>query len=453
MTESSSDSWYEELVVLLERAGRTDEEVVEFIEDNVPSDEAHIFDCKLEDYISASDEAREKTRRAEMAERFAALANVSHPSSHRFVFVGFDDTVQFEGVEYRGAKGGISVYDADDKKIQNILRDHLDPEPAVEKHRLDSPEGKAVVFTVEKVDSPPVVISKTVTADGNRVVTEGIAPTRRSSETTRMSHSDFRDIVEHRENLLSETLEQFADDLGKVIQTPTDELASLEIRASQDPSLPAVQEFVLPKEARNIEEDLSAKTKSWLTDQDLPGSPEPVYKFYHRRNDISRESEERDRAQLEFLFQASVAHYLPGTEWLFHYTGDLNGLFGETLEVHHNYRAILMLEKILLVLQREDLLKTVASDSDYEYADSKAGVYATLVDQDIEERVIEYVGERTTVDGQKYRTRDLFNDSELTGDLFDDVTSRCFGASNPPKSELRNLEMIRLGQFYDSGDI
>jgi len=197
----------------------SDSDIIQYIEDVVPVDERHIFDNKREVYVSSSDASEQRKRRAELAETIASLANVPHRSDYRFIFVGFDDNTQFTGIEYLGDNGGEHLYDADDRELQNILRDHVEPSPSVEKHRLNCDEGNGLILVIERVASPPIVFTRTVNSDGDRITTEGIAPTRRGSETTHMSHSDFRQIVD---DYIKNIFEKLAGDI------PIGELSTIE---------------------------------------------------------------------------------------------------------------------------------------------------------------------------------------------------------------------------------
>lgn len=444
MEEGSSGPWYSTLEKMIQSPKTSDDEIVDFIERAVPSDESHIFDCKMEAYVSATDDDLEIERRAELAETLAALANVDHKSQYRYLFVGFDDEANFVKIENRGSKGGQSVLHADDQKIQNILRDYVEPVPNVEKHRLQPNGDNGVVLLVEKISSAPIVITESVNANGSRVITEGIAPTRRSSETTHMSHSDFRNIVEHREDVISEVLNQWVDDLGKVVNASTEEIANLDFKVTTNPEAPAVRDVVLPTEARDINQDLNTKTKSWLTDNDLPGSVETVYKFYYNQDHIEQEDTNDYRKKMEFLAQCSFAHYLPGTEWLIRYEGELSNIFERAIDLHYNHHSVLMVERILMVLGRKDLLSTIADDDSIDYHMSHADEYLQVCDKPILDRVQEYTEKTISWNGQYYSVDELVENSELTEDLFDELVDAAYNSSNPPKSELRDIEMVRL---------
>ena len=228
----SSEEWPSKLVEML-YTGEESHNIVDFIQNSVPKDETHIFDNKQEVYVTSSESTEQKKRRAQLAKTIAGLANVHHRSQYRFIFVGFDDSGRFVGIQYYGDNGGTHLYDADDQALQNILRDHLEPPPSVEKHRLNDDGKQGLVIVIEPVPSPPIVLTKTVRVGGNRITTQGIAPTRRGSETTHMRHSDFRDIVEHREDSLKQSFQQWVDELA-VIDSSVDEDESSDESQSDD---------------------------------------------------------------------------------------------------------------------------------------------------------------------------------------------------------------------------
>ncbi|QLG51007.1 RNA-binding domain-containing protein [Natrinema halophilum] len=444
MSSESGSEWPSELVNKL-HSDVDDDEIIQFIEDVVPDDEAHIFDNKREAYVSASDDDKTEKRRAGLAKSFAGLANVHHRSAHRFMFVGFDDAAQFQGIQYLGAEGGDHVYDVDDQEIQNILRDHLEPPPSVEKHRLEADDDRGLVFVIERATSPPIVITETVNAEGDRITTQGIAPTRRSSETTHMRHSDFRDIVEHREEVLTDVLEHWVDDLGRVVGAPAEDIEEHEFSITSDPNAPAVRNVVVPQEARDLNEDLSAKAISWLTDDDLPGSVEVMYKFYNRRDLIDGTEDEYYQNQMDFLFNASLAHYLPGAEWLSTFDGDWDDLFSQVINTDYNHWSILMLEKILFVLGWNEMLQDIADNEGFNYRDSEAETYADMCELPTLERIEECIGTRIYFDGDSYSVSDLYSDEEALEDLFDEVAEHCH-TNEPEKGALRSIELIRLSK-------
>lgn len=438
----SSYEWPSQLIKKLYGGGE-DGKIIQFIEEVVPEDEAHIFDNKREVYVSSSDSEEQSKRRAELAKTCASLANVHHRSEYRFLFVGFDDSGQFVGIQYLGANGGEHLYDADDQVLQNILRDHLEPVPTVEKHRLVDNGDKGVVLVFERALSPPIVLTETVNAGGDRITTQGIAPTRRSSETTHMRHSDFRDIVEHREEVLNGVLQQWVDDVGRVIGTPTDEVTEYEFSITSDPDAPAVRNVVVPEEAQDLNEDLNAKTMGWLTDNDLPGSVDVLYKFYNKRDLIDKSLADHQRNKMDFLFNASLAHYLPGTEWLSRYDGDWEALFENVIENHYNHWSVLMLERDLLVLGWENLLRNIANDDRITYGQSKASHYADLCKFGTVMRIEEYVGSWIRYDDDSYEVSGLISDRDKLETLYDEVATQCHQGDSV-KGTLRNVELIRL---------
>lgn len=441
----STNEWPSELVEKL-NTGDDDSEIIRYIEENVPEDEAHIFDNKREAYVSSSDDGEKDKRRAKLAKSIASLANVHHRSEYRFLFIGFDDSSEFVGIQYLGANGGNHVFDVDDQVIQNILRDHIEPVPNVEKIRIEDGTDQGTILVIERAQSPPVVLTETVSVGEDRVTTQGIAPTRRGSETTHMRHSDFRDIVEHREDILHGVLEQWIDDVGRVIGAPADEIEQYEYSITDDPDAPAVRNVVVPEEARDLNQDLNAKTMGWLTDDDLPGSNDVLYKFYHRRNMIENSGGDHQNNKMDFLFNASIAHYLPGSEWLSRYDDPWENLFRRVLELNYNHWSILMLERILLVLGWENLLREIAGDDRFEYNNSKAEHYASLCSNGTVERIEEYVGKNIRFDGDSYTVSNLYSDEEQRESLFDEICDQC-NNGEPVKGTLRDIELVRLAQL------
>lgn len=427
-------------------SGEDDGDIVNFIEDVVPDDEAHIFDNKREAYTSSSNPEEQEKRRAKLAKSCASLANVYHRSDHRFLFIGFDDSAQFVGIQYLGANGGDHVYDVDDQVIQNILRDHLEPPPSVEKHRLQFDGDKGAVLVIERATSPPIVLTKTVSVQGNRITTQGIAPTRRSSETTHMGHSDFRDIVEHREEVLNQVLQQWVDDVGRVIAAPVNDIEEYEYSITSDPEAPTVRNVVVPEEAKDLNEDLNANTIGWLTDDDLPGSIDVVYKFYCNRDLINESEDDYQRNKMSFLYNASLAHYIPGSEWLSRYNEDWNELFENVLETDYNHWSVLMLERNLLVLGWEDMLRKIADDDRFDYSQSKAGHYADLCTLGTVNRIEEYVGPRIRYGDESYPVSDLYSDQNQLESLFNEIATQCY-QGEPAKDELRDVELVRLSKI------
>lgn len=441
MSQSDRLPWYTILYELVQ-SDTGDEQVIEFIEEHVP-DEGELLDYKSDIYISANSSHHHKRRESEFLEYCSAFSNVVHPSNHRYFFIGFDNDGEFTGIQYRNDRGGDHILDVDDARLRNVVSDDMYPTPTFELFKFEHEDDRGGVLVVHKADQPPVVISSTKRRNDNvEFIAEGQAYTRNGSQTVLMENPDYRELIESRERIIDQKLQEISDSMGQVVGISSDQLAGVDLTVSpqEEGGIP-VEEFLTTEPPSDVDGKLISAVKSWGGTADLLSHRPAIYEFYEARDDLQIDEDRK----AEFLFRSCLRAYVTGVEWLLRYESDVNDLFDRiiTEDIHH--RSIRNLEHVLLVLDKQDHLQTITDDEDIDYSLSKSGQYARLCGNSLEHRVGEYVGDQITYGGSTYKITELLDDQDTADELLDEVIMDLLdNDSSSGRGTLRRVELVRL---------
>lgn len=442
MSQSGRLPWYTNLYELLE-SDVNDEMIIEFIEDNVPG-EGELMDYKSDMYISASSPHHQNRREAEFLEYCSALSNVTHRALYRYLFLGFNNDGEFEGLQYRNVRNGDQILDVDDARLRNVVSDDLEPLPTFELFELENGNARGGVLVIKKAELPPVVITTAKRRnDDVEFVAEGQAYTRDGSRTVLMDNSHYRELIENRERIIDEKLEEISDSMEEVVGISSEQLSGLDLTVSpqEEGGLP-VEEFLTTDAPSDMDGRLIAAVKNWNGTDDLLSRRPTIYEFYENRDDILIDED----VKAEFLFRSCLRQYVSGVEWYLQYESDVEDLFTRIIaqDTHHN--TIRNLEHLLLILNKPDHLQTIQDDGDISYDLLKAERYTGLCGNSLENRVCEYVGPNINFDDTSYAVSDLLESSDQADDLLDDIIDELVRRDDgQSRGALREVEMVRLG--------
>lgn len=441
--------WAEELHEML-NSSASDKEIVEFVEENVPEDEGRIFDYKKEMYISADDDEEDNERKGKLVKLCNALSNVRADSQYRYIFIGFTES-GFEGVDYFGDGGGDHLIDVDDADVQNLLQDYLNPSPEIERHKFSVSGDEGCIFTIERERNRPMLIDQSVRiSDGKKtVVYEGQAYTRKGSRNTLMNNSEYRELIERRKEIMGEILEDFATDLSRVVSLPTEQLEKLDLSVSSSEEGVPVREIVTTEAAMDVDEKLKTAVKNWNSTGgrdnkgELISNRKTIYRFYDERDGLELTDE-----KVEFLFRSCLKNHQVGGEWLMRYEGNFEPLFESIIEEQRSSATICNIEKVLLSLGNEELLRMIADDEDIDYQRSRAEEYANKADGAPKRRIKEYCDDQVRLLGKHYRVNDFFDGSENPDVVLDEIIDEVLSGrdSSTHRTALREIEMVRLAK-------
>ncbi len=446
MSQSARLPWYTILYELVQ-SDAGDEQVTEFIEEHVP-DEGELLDYKSDIYISANSSHHQKRRESEFLEYCSAFSNVVHPSNHRYLLIGFDNDGEFTGIQYRNDRGGDHILDVDDARLRNVVSDDMYPTPTFELFEFGHDGKRGGALVIHKADQPPVVISSTKRRNDNvEFIAEGQAYTRNGSQTVLMEHSDYRELIESRERIIDQKLQEISDSMGQVVGISSDQLAGVDLTVSpqEEGGIP-VEEFLTTEPPSDIDGKLISAVKSWGGTADLLSHRPAIYEFYEARDDLQIDEDKK----AEFLFRSCLRAYVTGAEWLLRYESDVNDLFDRIIAEDIDHRSIRNLEHVLLILDKQDHLQTIADDEDIDYSLSKSEQYAGLCGNSLEHRVSEYVGDQITYGGSTHDITELLDDQDTANELLDEVIMDLLdNDSSTGRGSLRRVELVRLAATVD----
>jgi len=447
MTEEEGESaWHEVLRARLESTGRSDDSVIEFIENEVP-DEGEILDFKQDLYLSADPPHHDKKRQATLMKHFSALANVRTPARFRYLFVGFNDEGQFIGMQYRDPMGGNQILDVDDADLRNVFTDKVSPSPNFDIFELEKDGGRGGVIVIRQGEQVPLVIEHTLRRnDGTAFVHEGQAYTRDGSQTARMGSDDFAGMMRYREELITGKIQELTEGLSQVVGIPDDQLANLDLSVTQSEDGVPIQELVTMDAPKSIDEELKTAVKGSKGSGGYEYQRRGLYEFLAHREDIDL-NDEGDQ-KIEFLVRASLKRHFHGAYWLAHYDDNLEELIEMVLEEDVNGITLPPLERILLVLGKRSYLNQIDDNEDWSYGRSKAEQYATACSNATHLRVIEYI-DRTEISVREtsYSIEDLVYgraDADLENLINSVVDNLLEDDDGVDRTRLRELELIYL---------
>lgn len=445
----SPSAWHEVLHARLESTGRSDESIIEFIEEEVPN-EGNILDYKQDLYLSADPTHHDKLRQTELMKHFSALANVRTQARYRYIFVGFDDDGEFTGMQYREDMDGDQVLDVDDADLRNVFADKVSPAPNFEVFELADGDDRGGVIVIEQGEQVPLVIEKTLRkGDGSAFVTEGQAFTRDGSRSVRMGSDDFAAMMRYREELITAKIQELTEGLSQVVGIPDDQLANIDLNVTQSDDGVPVRDLVTTEAPKTIDEELKTAVKGSKGSGGHEYERRGNYEFLAQREDINLEADGDEK--IEFLIRASLRNYLTGGYWLSQYEGDNNDLIERIIAEDINGNTIQPLEKVLLALGKQSHLQQIADEYGHKYHSSSASDYITKCNDAVHKRVAEYTGENVKINDETHSVRKLVygNSDEDPIELMDEVVQNLLDEDNPTdRSRLREIELICLGASY-----
>ncbi|WP_121821042.1 AlbA family DNA-binding domain-containing protein [Halostella salina] len=453
MNKRDNKPWPQDLYNLFKDSTSNDRDVVEFIKTTLPDTEGRLFDAKGELYLRLPDSEDEQKQRAKIIKTVSALANVVDRSPYRFLLIGFQEDGTFDGIQKRGPAGGDHIIDTDEAELQQLLIDYLEPAPDVERYEINQNNKCGLVLVIQPVKEPPSVVENNIRIKGGTksLITEGQVFTRKGSRNTRMGNDEFRNLVDRREQILLDKIEQFADDLAQVAGLSPEQLenATLAVSPSDDEDAFPLREVITTDPARDVNEKLKIAVKNWRSTGDLASSLNTVYQYYDHRQELDLTNQDGERLdKAEYLIQSSIIHYLPGTEWILKYDGDEERVYRSVLD-QVDGNNLQMIEHVLLVRGKKEILEEIQDDPRLDYHSSNAADYKELCDRSPESRLREYGAILTGVSiGQsEYSLEELLSGGTDIESLIDDAVKK--GRQTQPKntkSTLRKLELIRLTQ-------
>lgn len=446
MSTPDRPPWFSILYELLQSDAGA-ERVIEFIEDHVP-DEGELVDYKSDMYISANSSHHQNRRESEFLEYCSAFSNVLHPSPYRFLFIGFNNDGDFEGIHYRGDRGGDHILDVDDARLRNLISDDMYPPPTFELYKFENDGDRGGVLVIHRAEQPPVVVQTTKRRNDNvEFIAEGQAFTRDGSRTIVMENTHYRELIENRERIIDQKLQEISESMGRVVGISSDQLAGLDLRVApeEDDAIP-VEEFLTTEPPSDIDGKLTSAVKSWGGTADLLSHRPAIYEFYDARDELQIDEDRK----AEFLFRSCLRSYVTGAEWFMRYESNVDDLFDRIIAEDIHHRSIRNLEHVLLVLDKQDHLQAIADDGDITYSYSKAGKYTGLCGSALEDRVCEYAGDRISFGGSTYDVGDFLDDQDAADDLLDEVIEELLDEdSSAGRGALRRVELVRLGASLD----
>jgi hypothetical protein len=443
--EEGASAWHEVLHARLETTERSDESIINFIEEEVPN-ERETLDYKQDLYLSADSSHHNKKRQANLMKHFSALANVRTPARFRYLFIGFNDDGGFTGMQYRKPRGGDQVLDVDDAHLRDVFSDKVSPSPDFEIFELEHKDDCGGVIVLRQGEQVPLVVEKTLRKeDGSAFIYEGQAYTRDGSRTTRMSSDDFAAMIRYREELITAKIQDLTQGLSQVVGIPDDQLANLDLNVTQSDDGVPIRDLVTMDAPKTINEELRTAIKGSKGSGGYEYQRRGLYEFLSKRDDInlSKKGEEK----IEFLVRASLREHMHGAYWLVQYESDVDELIETVLAEDVNGTTISSLERLLLVLGKRAHLKQIADENEWNFMRSKASDYAGKCNGAVHLCVTEYTGQRVKIGDSSYSVEKLVygNASEDPEELLDEVIEYLLNNDNSTnRGRLRNIELIYL---------
>ncbi|WP_424008291.1 ATP-binding protein [Haloferax denitrificans] len=443
--EDGESAWHEVLHARLEASGRSDESIIDFIEEEVP-DEGDILDYKQDLYISASSSHHDKKRQANLMKHFSALANVRTPARFRYIFIGFDNDGNFTGMQYRVPRDGDQVLDVDDADLRNVFADKVSPSPDFEVFELERNGDRGGVIVIHQGAQVPLVIEKTLRKeDGSAFIYEGQAYTRDGSRSARMTSDDFAAMMRYREELITGKIQELTEGLSQVVGIPDDQLANLDLNVTQSDDGVPVRELVTMDAPKTVDEELKTAVKGSKGSGGYEYQRRGLYEFLAQRDSVDLDDE--GEPKIEFLVRASLRKHIHGAYWLAKYRDDTDELLERIISEDVNGTTIKPLERILLVLGKQSYLQEIDNMYGSKYISSQASEFERHCDRGIHHRVAEYTGENVKVGDTSYSVRDLVygNGDDEPEELMAYVVDDLLNDDNPTdRARLRKIELIYL---------
>ena len=403
--EEGASAWHEILHARLEATRRSDESIIDFIENEVP-DEGEVLDFKQDFYLSADPSHHDKKRQATLMKHFSALANVRTRARFRYLFIGFNDDGEWTGMQYREEMDGDQILNVDDSRLRDVFADKVNPSPNFEVFELESGDDRGGIIALKPGEQVPLVIEKTIRKnDGSAFVHEGQAYTRDGSQTTRMDSSDFAAMMRYREELITAKIQDLTDGLSKVVSIPDDQLANLDLSVTQSDEGVPVRDLITMDAPKTIDEELKTAVKGSKGSGGHEYQRRGLYEFFMKRDDIDLDNNGEEK--IEFLVRASLRKHMHGTYWLAQYKSNIDNFIETILAEDIDGTTLPSLERILFILGKSTYLDEIADEDEWNFMRSKANNYANKCDQAVHVRVTEYANETINIDDASYSVEKL----------------------------------------------
>ena len=443
--------WHKELAEKLESSEVEGSEIIHFIESGISSDETSIYDNKRELYIDAEGSDKKKEWKGKIVRSISALANSKHESQIRYLFIGFTDGTEFEGINFWGETSDDNhIWNADDAEITNILDEYLQPCPKIQVDRIESEEGeKAMIISIRRAREPPIIVEKGLQRSGGQIeIHKGAAYTRKNSQNSVMEYEGFRRIVDWKREVLREMLEDITGDLSKAIEMPTAELEehsfslakpeesdnTISVETTDDAEMKVTQGVVDTSPATEVNDSLNTAVRTWTTLQDLANNPTRLTEFYTKRKELSL-----DDKKIEYLFKSAISTKLAGVPWL-EYAEDRQEVLKKTIQ-DIDISPDMVIDKVLLILGEKELLGTLEDEVDNNSMKQRAKEYQRHCSKDLKRRAKKARHSETWYDGTKYKIEN-FNQQRNEIDQIMNEAMEKLESQEAQKPTVRDVEFL-----------
>lgn len=441
----SSAHWCEALHEMLDSSDTADKEIIEFIDETVPDGESRLYDNKRQVYIHSDSTDTGKERKFNFLKHISALANTRDEQRFRYLFACFDDDGQFIGASDWNAKGGDHAADLDEARVQNVFSDSLEPIPKVKRHILENDGDRAVVFEIQRAESPPILFDQSISIEGGSktLVKPGMGYIRKGSQSRRMTNADYRVIVERRETVINETIEETLKGLNQIVGIPSNDLENLDLTVSSSGEGVPIDELVTTEGYSDLNKRLSLSVKEWNTSGELYSNRDAIYTMLKRRDELQLDDE-----HCEFLMWSTLNNHFPPTEWILNYESDPQEPLHEFYRQKLNGRIISVFEATNYILGCEEVLSAIAEDDDITYLSSKAEEYLENIGKSPEKKLMEVTSRKNVSIAESiFSLKEFVNSGgPLETGLEQTVDALMKNDESNNRSILRDIEYARLAR-------
>jgi hypothetical protein len=199
-----------------------------------------------------------------------------------------------------------------------------------------------------------------------------------------------------------------------------------------------VGQIISQEDVDDLEDKLAVAVESWRQYEVLFEDRGVIYTFYNQRRELDLSTDD-----IEFLFKSSITNMIQGSEWLIRYNGDLDALLSESVDIL-NGRTVAALERDLLALGKEEILREICDTELADSAMSNAESYLEKCDLEPEDRIKEYTGE-TIYYQDGYSVDSLLSGTVNPVELQDQIVSSLIEDDDGDlRTALRKVELIRI---------
>ncbi|TQQ80728.1 AlbA family DNA-binding domain-containing protein [Halonotius roseus] len=449
MSSTGSIHWSETLHTLLVSASASSNDIVEFIDETVPDGENKLYDNKRQAFIHTDGSDVGKEREFKLLKHICALANTRGEQRYRYLFIGFSDEGGFIGASDWNSKGGEHLVEVDEARVQDLLSDSLDPMPEITRTLIEYNDNKAAVLQIEREDSPPVLFDTSIKSDGGSrtLVKKGVAYIRKGSQSRLMRNSDYRVIIERREDLVNDKINEALQGLSRMVGISSDQLENLDISVtSSDDGVP-IDEIVTTEGYSDLNKRLSLSVKEWNSSGELYSSRKVIYKMLKRGEELDLNDE-----KCEFLAQSSINNNFPPAEWIIAHSEDLGDCLSDFYKNQLNGRMISVFESVNYLMKNEEILRAIADNEDMNFNTSNAEEYIENIQSPVSKKIQQLTSRQNiTIAGHDHSIDNLVSSGGPLETGLEEVVDRLISSDEAnDRSILRDLEYTRLARHVDS---